>query len=363
VVSDAVEIPGMAAPPSGKRREAEVLVEEMGSEAGEEGDKAGAFEQAGAEGVGDGDLTGAGCFDEAGDAEEGIAAEFEGVAEGVGEAAPENVDRPEAVEGLQEHPAIADGQVGALDQGEAEEAGEVGLFEVGGVTGAGGEEGDGGVVGGCGSEAAEGVEAKAEGVDEGPGAEGLGQFGEDAREDTAVLEGEAEAGRGLGTVSKDDPASVGAAGDVGGVGLEVTAAGDANGLAGAPVAGVGEDEGRGDEAVADEALDAEEVGEDEVEEAGALDEAGLEIRPFVGGDEVWDKIQVPGGFGGAGGGVGADADAVFAQDAAAVGGTEGEFVGAEPVEAGGEGGLGARLPGVGCEGDEPDSGGGRGRRV
>ena len=89
------------------------------------------------------------AIDEAGDAEEGVAAEFERVAEVVVDAAQDDVDLLEAADGFEVDAAVADGEVGAFDEGEAEVFGEVGVLEVGLVVRAGGEQDDA-RIGACG---------------------------------------------------------------------------------------------------------------------------------------------------------------------------------------------------------------------
>ena len=104
--------------------------------------------------------------------------ELERVGEGGVEAAPEHADRPEAGDGAHHDPAVLDGQVLALEQHEAEVAGDVGVLEIGVVERARRQDGDAGV--GLGGQAlqrvAEGAEEAGEPVDVGLGVE----VGEDA---------------------------------------------------------------------------------------------------------------------------------------------------------------------------------------
>ena len=84
----------------------------------------------GAERVGDDDVAGADGIDQAGDAEQRVAAQLERIAEAVVEPAEDDVDRLQAFERLDEDAAIAHGQVAAFDQREAEIAREVRMLEV-----------------------------------------------------------------------------------------------------------------------------------------------------------------------------------------------------------------------------------------
>ena len=128
----------LAAPPGGDGGELEVFAEEVAGEAGEKRHDGGRLDEAAAEGVGDVDVAGDDGVDQAGDAEEGVAAELEGIAEVVVDAAEDDVDLLEAADGFQVDAAVADGEVGAFDEGEVEVLGEVGVLEVGLVVGAGG---------------------------------------------------------------------------------------------------------------------------------------------------------------------------------------------------------------------------------
>ena len=77
-----------------------------------------------------------------GRAEARAGVELERIGEGGVEAAPEHADRPEAGDGAHHHPAVLDGEVLALEQHEAEIAGDVGVLEIGVVERAGRQDGD-----------------------------------------------------------------------------------------------------------------------------------------------------------------------------------------------------------------------------
>ena len=160
--------------------------------------------------------------DEAGRAEARGGVELERVGEGGVEAAPEHADRAEAGDGAHHDPAVLDGQVLALEQHEAEVAGDVGVLEVGVVERARGQDGDAGVglVGEALQRVAEGAEEAGEAVDVRLGVE----VGEDARGGDAVLQREAGAGGRLGAVAEHPPGAVGAAADLEGDEVQVVAA-------------------------------------------------------------------------------------------------------------------------------------------
>jgi hypothetical protein len=92
VFKNKVAFGGLAAPPGCNRGEQKIFSEEVAAEAREEGFVGWGFNEAAAESVGDDDVAGADGTEETGDAEEGVAPEFEGVAEVVILAAKDEVD-------------------------------------------------------------------------------------------------------------------------------------------------------------------------------------------------------------------------------------------------------------------------------
>ena len=266
----------------------------MFAEAGQVHHEGGGLKHARAQGVGNGDVAGVDGLHEAGDAEVGVGAEFELVAEVIILAAEDDIDGFEAFERFEEDAVVADGEVAALDEGVAEIAGEVGVLEVGFVVGAGGEQDDAGVVAVVGGEGFEGV---AQGAEEGGKAADAAvteDIGEGAGDDDAVFEGVAGAGGCLGAVADDPEGAVGGASDVGGVEVEPAVVGDVGSVEWAEEAAMGEDEFGGEESVVDQALGAVEVGDDGVEEAGALGEGAFDPVPFGSAEDEGDGVEVPG---------------------------------------------------------------------
>ena len=121
----------LTAPPGRHRRQQQLLAEQLAAERRQERQERRRLDHPGAERVGDDDVAGADGIDEPGDAEEGVAAQLQRIAEAVVEAAEDDVDRLQAFERLDEDAAIADRQVAAFDEREAEIAREVGVLEVG----------------------------------------------------------------------------------------------------------------------------------------------------------------------------------------------------------------------------------------
>ncbi len=99
---DVVAGGGFTAPERADGGDVEVFTEEIFAEAWEEHHECGGFEHSGAEGIGDGDGAGVDGLDEAGDAEGGIGAKFEGVAEFVILASEDDIDALETAEGFED---------------------------------------------------------------------------------------------------------------------------------------------------------------------------------------------------------------------------------------------------------------------
>ena len=160
-------------------------------------------------------------FHQPGDAEQRVAAQLERIAEVVVEPAEDDVDRLQAVERLEEHAAVAHGQVAALDEREAEIAREVGVLEVGLVVRAGRQQDDLRGLSRFGRERAQRVALGAEERREPLDLAVAKRLGQAARQDDAVLERIAGAGRRLRAVGEHPPVAVGATREIDGVQVEV----------------------------------------------------------------------------------------------------------------------------------------------
>ncbi|MFO1522527.1 MAG: hypothetical protein U1G05_10900 [Kiritimatiellia bacterium] len=211
----------LSAPPGGGVGDDEFLAEQMPAERGEEGEESRGFHRAGAERVGDGDVAGAHGVEQAGDAEKGSRVEFERIAEGVVHPPQDDVHRLQALQGLEEHAAVAHREIIALHQREAHVAGEIGLLEIGFVEGAGGQQHDAGGVGVAGRE---GAQAFAPGDEEGGQAADIDLpelVGQDAREHDAVFQRVPRAAGRLGPVGQRPPRAPGIARAFDGVATEM----------------------------------------------------------------------------------------------------------------------------------------------
>ena len=104
----------------------------------EERDQGWGFEHSAAEGIGQCDGAGADGLDKSWNSEDGFGAEFERIAEGFIDPADDHIDLLKSLQRLQVDSSVPDGEIGSLDEGEAEVPSQKGMFEVRFVIGAGG---------------------------------------------------------------------------------------------------------------------------------------------------------------------------------------------------------------------------------
>ena len=285
---------GFAQPPYVERRQSERLVEQALAEAFEEGHEGRRLDDAGAQRIGELDAAAARRFDQAGDAQRRIGAQFQRVDEGAVEAAQQHVYRPQPGQSLQRYLAVAGHQIATLDQRHPQCPGEVDVLEIGRRQRAWRQHRHVGL-GDVGRRQRQQRIVPA--VDEGPemadrdGAERLGQA---ARQHPAHLQRIADAGRHLGMIGQHMPAAVAQPHQVDGVVCEMTGrrrtVGD---LAGPVEMPVGVNQHRRQQPLLEKALRAVDVGQDGVEQASALDQAGLERRPLVGCHDEGQRIERP----------------------------------------------------------------------
>ena len=106
----------------------------------------GAFQQARAECVAQADVARPCRFHKSGHTQQRIAAKFERITKSVAHAPQHHVRAAQSVERLDEETAVAHGQVVTFHECQAEQAREVGVFEIGLVPRAGREQNDGRIV-------------------------------------------------------------------------------------------------------------------------------------------------------------------------------------------------------------------------
>ena len=120
------------------------------------------------------------------------------------------------------------------------------------------------------------------------------QVREGAGEHHPVLQGVAEAGRRLRPVGQHPPAPVGAAPDIRRVDRQPAPARRRDAVDGPQVFRAARHHARGQEPLRDEPARPVDVGDDALHQAGALDDAGGQLRPVGGIDDERQRAQRPG---------------------------------------------------------------------
>ena len=126
----------LAAPPRCDARHREVFVQEEAREARQEAQESVALDEAAAERVADRHAAGACGLEQARHAEQRVGAQLERIAELGADAPHDEVDGLQSLDGLHEHAVVANGQVRAFDDAEAEIPREIRVLEVGLLRGA-----------------------------------------------------------------------------------------------------------------------------------------------------------------------------------------------------------------------------------
>ena len=142
-----VKISGLAAPPGGQRRQLEILAQQLPAQQRQERRQAGILDDGAAQSIGENDMAAARRLQQAGNAQQGIAAQFQRIAVGVHHPPQDDVHRPQPAQGFQPDPAVAHHQILALDQTERQVVGQIGMFEINRAVGAGGQQHHMGVFG------------------------------------------------------------------------------------------------------------------------------------------------------------------------------------------------------------------------
>ncbi len=279
---DVVALGRLPAPPGRRRANPQLLAEKLAAERRQERQERGRLDHSRAEGVGDDDVAGADGVDQAGDAEEGVAAQLERIAEAVVEAPEDHVDALQALERLDEDAAIAHRQVGAFDEREAEISRQVSVLEVGLVVRPRGEEHDLGRLLVRRRERAQRVALRAEEGRQPLNLAAAERLRQAVQEDEAILEGIARARRRLRAIGEHDPLAIGRARQIDAVHVQVDVARDGNPVTRAKKGRVGQRQRRRQQAAAQKPLWAVQIEQDQVEEPGPLNQSLFEAAPFVG---------------------------------------------------------------------------------
>ncbi len=180
----------LPAPPCGDVGKRKVLAIQVAADAGQEGEQRPHLQYPGTDGVDDGGAAAAHGVDEARRADARIVLQFERVHEGRVETSPQHAERPRTIDGAHHDLAAGDREVLALEQQQAEIAGDIGVLEIGLGVLAGGEHRDAfRIVGKLEQSVAEIAEKAGEPVN----VHGALDFGERARGGDTVLQSEAGA--------------------------------------------------------------------------------------------------------------------------------------------------------------------------
>ncbi len=246
---------------------------------------------AGTDGVGDGDAAGAVGGEQAGDSQHGVGAEHQGIQEIVVDAAVDDIDALRALGGAHEDGFVTDEKILAFHQLDAHLLREEGVFEIGAVVSAGGEENDRGVGDAGGGDAAQIVEQHVGVVVDGGDAVAGEQLGEQAHHHLAVLEHVGDAGGDAQVVFEDAEFAGVVAHDVDAGDVGVDAAGHVDALHLGAVLGVAEHLFRRDDAGLENLLLVVDVVDEGVEGADSLLEASLEADPFFERQHTGDDVE------------------------------------------------------------------------
>ena len=186
---------------------------------------------------------------------------------------------------------VAHGEVGALDEEQAEIARQVGMLEIGLAERARREQADArvGALGKRGKAGAERLEEGRQALD----VHAPVEFGEGARQCVPVFERIAGPGRRLRAVAEHPPAAVGPAADVGGIELEVAAARRLDAVKRAEELAAAGDHRRRQRAFGDQAAGPVDVGKHGLQKLGALRDAGSDLLPLALGDDEGDVRERP----------------------------------------------------------------------
>ncbi len=282
----------LAAPPGRDIGQAQILAHQLAAEFRHEAHHRGGFEHARAERIGERHPALADGLDEAGDAKARLPVEFERIGEIAVDAPPDHIGALQPGDGAHMHLALAHGEIAALDQNEAEIAGEIGLFEIGFVERAGRPQADAriGAIGERGEAGAERLEEGRQPLD----VHVAVKRRERAGQHQPVGQRIAGAGGRLGAIAEHPPPPVGTAAEIGGEEMQEFAARRRHAMQGMQKIGRARDGGGRQIAGGDQRAGAVDVGEDALHQLGALLDPLRDLAPLIGLDEERQVRQRPG---------------------------------------------------------------------
>ena len=296
-----VERGRLAQPPGRDRRQSQRLAEQLLAELGQVAQQGAGLEHTGTQRIRQQHGAATRAVGQARDTERRIGAQFQRIAVVVVLTAQHRVDALQAFDGLHPDTAVAHRQIAALDQREAQVAGQQRMLEIRLVVGARRQQHD---------QRTGALRCTIDHVLRRPAQQRLAQrieerrqvlhmqfaehLREDARDDQPVLQRVAGSRRRLGAIGDDPPVAVGRARQIGRVVEQVHAARRVDALHLMQVAAVAEDDRRRDRAGSQQVLRAVDVAQHAVQQVGALRDAGGDLFPFGGREQQRQGVDLPG---------------------------------------------------------------------
>ena len=218
-----------------------------------------------------------------GNAQQRIAAQFQGVAIGVVHAAQNDVDRQQAAQGFQINVIIAHGQVVAGHQRVAQVAGQVGVFEIGGAVRAGAQQHDPRILAMLQRQRAERVAQRHEKRRQPLHLAIVKHVRQHPRNDDPVLQRVARSRGHLRPIAQDLPHAVGRAGQMGRVQVQVGVPRNVHVVAGTQEAVVGKHQLGRHQPFVQQPLRAVKIGQNQVQQPCPLGQRGGQRLPLARG--------------------------------------------------------------------------------
>ena len=297
IVERRVAHPRLAAPPGGQRRQFEGFAQQGFAQLGQKALHRGRFEKTGPQCIGHQHMPGAHGLQQAGDAQHGIGAQLQRVAEAVVKPSQHHVHRLQAAQGLEVEPVFAHGQVAAFGQGDAQIARQIHLLEIGFAVRAGGEQHNA-AAGAAGRQPQQRVHQQPVARGQALHLELAERVREQARDQDAVFQQITQARRRLHPLVDHAPHAVGPARQIEGGDVQPDIAGRRMAVQRAQIAGMALHQRRGQQPFLEGALGAGvEVGEYGIEQSGALRGSGGNLLPRGRVDQQREQVDRPGAHG------------------------------------------------------------------
>ncbi len=282
-----------AAPVAGRAGEQRRFPEQSLGQLGQEALQPGTFQDATADRVHHSHRAAVLCLDQAGHAEPRVGAQIERVGVGGIDAAKDHVDAFERTQRAHPQSAVTNHQVGALDQRETQQRGEIRLIEGGFGVNARAQDDDHRILNAVGCRVDQRQPQRLSKWRRRPRSHLLVEVGQCLRKHPPVSERISGAGGGLGPIGVHLEAAVGAPADIAGMHEELVVSRHLDSIGGPDVTGMGEQQFRWQHALDERASVAVHVGQHGVEHPGSLHQSGFEHVPVVSGHHQRQRVQAP----------------------------------------------------------------------